>query len=96
VNWNSKTKLANVRIGPTYYPQQIFGASISAPTFNDAMAGALAGTAVESFTAPTGFTQPSTGGGNNGGGNGNGNGNGGVLGNLFGGLTGGGNNGGNQ
>jgi membrane peptidoglycan carboxypeptidase len=96
VNWNDKTKLAHVRIGPTYYPDQIFGASISAPTFNDAMAGALAGTAVEGFTAPTGFTQPTSGGGNTGGGNGNGNGNGGVLGNLFGGLTGGGNTGGNN
>ncbi|WP_326855795.1 transglycosylase domain-containing protein [Actinocrinis sp.] len=60
VNWNSTTKLADVKIGPSYYSGQIFGASISAPTFNDAMTGALAGTAVQPFTPPTGFTQPGT------------------------------------
>lgn len=60
VNWNQDTKLADVKIGPTYYSGQIFGASISAPTFNDAMTGALAGTQVEDFTPPTGFNQPST------------------------------------
>jgi membrane peptidoglycan carboxypeptidase len=61
VNWNKTTKLAFVRIGPTYYDRQIFGADISAPTFNDAMAGALAGTTVQGFTAPTGFNQPTSG-----------------------------------
>jgi membrane peptidoglycan carboxypeptidase len=95
VNWNMKTKLANVKIGPTYYSGQIFGASISAPTWNDAMAGALSGTTVQGFTAPTGFNQAS----NNTNGNGNGNGNGNAAnagligGNLLGGIVGGGNGG---
>ncbi len=92
INWNEKTKLASVKIGPSYYPGEIFGASISAPTFNDAMTGALAGTPVESFTPPTGFNQPS----NNpdkgrGGGNGGTNGGlpGGFIGGILGGTTGG-------
>jgi membrane peptidoglycan carboxypeptidase len=72
VKWNQSSKLANIRIGPTYYGRQIFGADISAPTFNDAMAGALSGTTVQNFTAPTGFNQASS--NNNNGNNGNGNG----------------------
>ncbi len=60
INWNDKTRLADIKIGPTYYSGQIFGANISAPTFNDAMTGALAGTAVQGFVPPTGFNQPST------------------------------------
>jgi membrane peptidoglycan carboxypeptidase len=89
IDWNGSSRLANMKIGPTYYSDQIFGASISAPIFNAAMNGALAGTAVQNFTAPTGFNNNN----NNGtGGPGNGNGNGGLLGNLFGGF--GGNNGG--
>jgi hypothetical protein len=82
-----------MKIGPTYYSGQIFGASISAPIFSDAMNGALAGTSVQGFTAPTGFSNSNNNGGGNGGGNGNGPGGPGLIGNLFGGL--GGNNGGN-
>ena len=95
INWDSKTKLENIKIGPTYYDGQVFGASISAPTFNDAMTAALAGDPVEPFTAPTGFDAPSQGGngGGNGKGNGNGNGNGGLPGGFLGGIFGGGNGG---
>jgi len=94
IKWNDKTKLENLKIGPTYYPGQVFGASISAPTFNDAMAGALAGSPVVGFTAPTGFDTPTQGG--NGSGNGNGNGGfvgGGFLGGILGGTNGGNGNG---
>jgi membrane peptidoglycan carboxypeptidase len=87
VNWNSKTKLRNLQIGPTYFPDQIFGASISAPTFNDAMTGALQGTPVGTFNAPVGFNQPST---NPTGNPGNGNA-GQPGGNFLGGIFGGGN-----
>jgi len=90
VNWNKNTKLENVKIGPTYYSGQIFGASISAPTFNQAMTGALEGTEVQNFNAPVGFNQPSA---NQGNGGGNGNGNGGNAGGFLGGLFGGGNGG---
>ncbi|MBS2962752.1 transglycosylase domain-containing protein [Actinocrinis puniceicyclus] len=92
INWDSKTKLENIKIGPTYYPGQVFGSSISAPTFNDAMTGALAGTQVVPFTAPTGFNANPNPGGAGGGGNGNGpgGGGGGFLGGIFGGGGGGG------
>ena len=67
----------------------MFGASISAPTFNDAMTGALAGLPVEGFIPPTGFNAPTQGGTG-----GNANGNGGLLGGGFlGGILGGGNGG---
>jgi membrane peptidoglycan carboxypeptidase len=95
IDWNGSSRLANMKIGPTYYGGQIFGANISAPIFSAAMNSALSGTAVQDFTAPTGFTNQNTGNGGNGNGNGNGgNTNGGLLGNLFGGF--GGNNGGNR
>ena len=55
INWNTTTKMENLKIGPKYFSGQVFGASISAPIFNDAMNGALSGVAAESFTAPTGF-----------------------------------------
>ncbi|MBR7826128.1 penicillin-binding protein [Actinospica sp. MGRD01-02] len=55
INWNTTTKMENIKIGPKYFSGQVFGASISAPIFNDAMTGALSGVAAESFTAPTGF-----------------------------------------
>jgi membrane peptidoglycan carboxypeptidase len=42
-------------VGGTYWNQQIFGATISAPTWQEAMAGALKGQPVEDFTTPTGF-----------------------------------------
>jgi membrane peptidoglycan carboxypeptidase len=98
INWDSKTKLENIKIGPTFYPNQVFGASISAPTFNDAMTGALAGLPVVGFTPPTGFDAPTQGGNNGGGGNGNGNGNGNggfTGGGFLGGILGGGNGNGN-
>jgi membrane peptidoglycan carboxypeptidase len=86
IDWNGSSRLANMKIGPNYFGRQIFGADVSAPIFSAAMNGALAGTAVQNFTAPTGFTKPDAGNGN-GNGNGNGgNGNGGI----------GGNNGGNR
>ncbi len=96
IDWNGKSRLSDMKIGPTYYTGQIFGASISAPIFSDAMNGALSGTPVQGFTAPTGFGNANDNGGN-GGGNGNGNGGPGLIGNLFGGLLGGngGNGGGN-
>jgi membrane peptidoglycan carboxypeptidase len=85
INPSTKTHLENIKIGPTYWYGEIYGASISAPTFNSAMSIAVQGLPVENFTAPVGFNVPSTGptnpgGGANGGpgaGNGNGNGNGG-------------------
>ncbi|HET9171727.1 MAG TPA: transglycosylase domain-containing protein [Actinospica sp.] len=42
-------------VGGTYYDQQIFGATISAPTWRQAMQGALKGQPVEDFTPPTGY-----------------------------------------
>jgi membrane peptidoglycan carboxypeptidase len=42
-------------VGGTYWDQQIFGATISAPTWQEAMKGALKGQPVEDFTPPTGF-----------------------------------------
>ena len=97
----AKNSLQNVTIGGEYFAS-VFGASISAPIFNDAMTGAMQGQPVEQFTAPTGFDTPGT---NPGGGNGNGNGgknggtttggnngNGGLIGGLFGGTTGNGGN----
>ncbi|MGH3415239.1 MAG: transglycosylase domain-containing protein, partial [Actinocrinis sp.] len=58
VDFGSKSKLANIKLGPTYWSGQIFGASISAPTWNDAMNGALAGVPAQQFTPPVGFTTP--------------------------------------
>ena len=55
INWNTTTKMENMQIGPKYFSGQVFGASISAPIFNDAMTGALSGVPAENFTAPTGF-----------------------------------------
>jgi membrane peptidoglycan carboxypeptidase len=55
INWNTTTKMENMRIGPKFFSGQVFGASISAPIFNDAMTGALSGVPAENFTAPTGF-----------------------------------------
>jgi membrane peptidoglycan carboxypeptidase len=94
-NYNASSTLQNITIGGTYYGQ-VYGASISAPIFNDAMSGAMQGQPVEQFTAPTGFntpgTNPNPGGGNSTGGNANGNttgnNNGGFLGGLFGGTGG--------
>jgi hypothetical protein len=88
-DYNTSSTLQNITIGGQYF-SSVFGASISAPIFNDAMTGAMQGQPVEQFTAPTGFDQPAT---NPGGGNGNANGgtnggnnNGGLLGGLFGGV----------
>ena len=47
--------LGFMRIGGTYWDQQIFGATISAPTWQEAMKGALRGQPVEDFTPATGF-----------------------------------------
>lgn len=58
IDWNTASAMKNITIGKTYFSGQVFGASISAPTFNDAMAGALAGTSVADFTAPNGFAPP--------------------------------------
>jgi membrane peptidoglycan carboxypeptidase len=88
-DYNTASTLQNITIGGQHF-DSVFGASISAPIFNDAMTGAMQGQPVEQFTAPTGFTDPGT---NPGNGNGNaaGNTNGGFLGGLFGGTTGNGN-----
>jgi membrane peptidoglycan carboxypeptidase len=84
----SDYKGGEVTIGGQAYDGQIFGASICAPIFNQAMTAALSGVAPVDFTAPTGFdnggiTAPPAGGaaggavgGAAGGGNGNGNGGG--------------------
>jgi len=47
--------LGYMSIGGKYWDQQIFGATISAPTWREAMKGALSGQPVEQFTQPTGF-----------------------------------------
>jgi membrane peptidoglycan carboxypeptidase len=47
--------LGYMTIGGTYWDQQIFGATISGPTWQQAMEGALQGQPVEQFTPPTGF-----------------------------------------
>jgi membrane carboxypeptidase/penicillin-binding protein len=47
--------LGYMDIGGTYWDQQIFGATISGPTWQQAMEGALQGQPVEQFTPPTGF-----------------------------------------
>ncbi len=85
VNWDKDTKLEHIKLGPTYFSGQIFGASISAPTWNDAMNSALAGVPAQQFTPPVGFDTPSSGGNkppNQGGGAG---GNGGFIGGFIGG-----------
>jgi membrane peptidoglycan carboxypeptidase len=47
--------LGYMTIGGKYWDEQIFGATISAPTWREAMKGALRGQPVEQFTPPTGF-----------------------------------------
>jgi membrane peptidoglycan carboxypeptidase len=94
IKWDKTTKLRAITIGPTHFSGQVFGASISAPTFNDAMAGALAGAPVEAFTAPTGFDTGTANQGGNGGPANGGPGGGGFLGGIFGGGGNGGGNGG--
>jgi membrane peptidoglycan carboxypeptidase len=47
--------LGYMSVGGTYWDQQIFGATISAPTWQQAMQDALRGRPVENFTAPNGF-----------------------------------------
>jgi membrane peptidoglycan carboxypeptidase len=47
--------LGYMSVGGTYWDQQIFGATISGPTWQEAMEGALQGQPVEQFTQPTGF-----------------------------------------
>jgi membrane peptidoglycan carboxypeptidase len=47
--------LGYMRIGGRYWDQQIFGATISAPTWQQAMKGALKGQPVEYFVPPTGY-----------------------------------------
>jgi len=47
--------LGYMKIGGKYWDQQIFGATISAPTWQQAMEGALDGQPVERFTPPVGF-----------------------------------------
>jgi membrane peptidoglycan carboxypeptidase len=55
--------MANMSVGGQYYSGQIFGATISAPIWQQAMNAALADQPVLSFNAPNGFPtdQPSTG-----------------------------------
>ena len=55
--------MANMSVGGQYYSGQIFGATISAPIWQQAMNGALANQPVLTFNAPTGFPtdQPTTG-----------------------------------
>jgi membrane peptidoglycan carboxypeptidase len=47
--------LGYITVGGHYWDQQIFGATISAPTWQQAMEGALEGQPVEYFDQPTGF-----------------------------------------
>jgi membrane peptidoglycan carboxypeptidase len=47
--------LGYMSIGGTYWDQQIFGATISGTTWQEAMTGALRGQVVEDFTQPTDF-----------------------------------------
>jgi len=47
--------LGYMTIGGKYWDQQIFGATISAPTWQEAMEGALQDQPVEQFAPPTGF-----------------------------------------
>ena len=47
--------LGYMTVGGKYWDQQIFGATISAPTWQQAMEGALQGQPVADFTAPTGY-----------------------------------------
>jgi membrane peptidoglycan carboxypeptidase len=47
--------LGYMSVGGTYWDQQIFGATISAPTWQQAMRGALRNQPIQYFTAPTGF-----------------------------------------
>ena len=54
-NWNTTTSMSDMQIGPKYFSGQVYGASISAPIFNQAMTSALQGVAAENFTAPTGY-----------------------------------------
>jgi membrane peptidoglycan carboxypeptidase len=93
-------RMENLRIGPTYWSGQVYGADVSAPTWQEAMEGATAGMPVEYFTPPTGFApappKPPTTGATSGagGGNGNNNGNNNGGGNNGNGNGGGGGNGG--
>ncbi|HEX4788013.1 MAG TPA: transglycosylase domain-containing protein [Actinospica sp.] len=54
--------MSDMSIGGQYYGGEIFGATISAPIWQQAMNGALADQPVQQFNAPTGFPadQPST------------------------------------
>jgi membrane peptidoglycan carboxypeptidase len=47
--------MGNMSVGGTYYYGQIFGATISAPIWQQAMRKAMSALPVEDFTAPTGF-----------------------------------------
>ena len=47
--------MGNMSVGGQYYYGQIFGATISAPIWQQAMEGALAGQPVEQFNAPSGY-----------------------------------------
>jgi membrane peptidoglycan carboxypeptidase len=56
VNGGGKNEvMANMSVGGQYYSGQIFGATISAPIWQQAMNGALANQPVLTFNAPTGF-----------------------------------------
>jgi membrane peptidoglycan carboxypeptidase len=54
-------EMSGITVGGQYYGGEIFGATISAPIWQQAMSGALAGQPAIGFTAPTGFPtdQPS-------------------------------------
>ncbi|HEY3869486.1 MAG TPA: transglycosylase domain-containing protein [Actinocrinis sp.] len=47
--------MGNMSVGGQYYYGQIFGATISAPIWQQAMEGALDGQPVDQFTTPTGY-----------------------------------------
>ena len=55
--------MSNISVGGQYYGGEIFGATISAPIWQQAMNGALANQPVLTFNPPTGFPadQPATG-----------------------------------
>jgi membrane peptidoglycan carboxypeptidase len=63
VNPSAGESMSNMSVGGQYYGGELFGATISAPIWQQAMNGALADQPVLTFNPPTGFPtdQPTTG-----------------------------------
>ncbi|HEY1917085.1 MAG TPA: transglycosylase domain-containing protein [Streptosporangiaceae bacterium] len=60
IDYNKNSSMSNMNIGPKYWSGQVYGASISAPIFNQAMTSALQNVPATNFTAPTGFNNTGT------------------------------------